>query len=279
VSSLDRVTASGGAPDAAVRHPQADWRRRHAAAFVLGAFMVFEAIHVAIAWSDARIIRSALPWLPDDWLGPVVWGCYAVIALALVAALGWWRAVGLTRLGRRGTLAVLAYPFATGLVFLVLGVHLDRSQVVPVLLVGAPLIALNEEVFFRGFALEGLRPLGWRAAIVGSAALFGAAHTVNVISGANLPFTIMQVAATTAGAITLAAIRIRTGSLWPAIALHLGLDIVALATLTAAGVSSPILVPVLVAWLVLNLSLWWYGWRLLHGRTHDELDRLYAGRD
>ena len=104
--------------------------------------------------------------------------------------------------------------------------------------------------------LEGLRPLGWRRAIIGSAALFGSAHAVNIVAGANLPFTIMQIAATTAGGVTLAAIRIRSGSLWPVIGLHIGLDVMALVSLTAGGVDSPILLPVLFAWLGLNLTLW-----------------------
>jgi acetyl-CoA acetyltransferase len=102
------------------------------------------------------------------------------------------------------------------------------------------LIALNEELFFRGFVLEGLRPQGWRWAIIGSAALFGASHTVNLVAGANLPFTFMQIAATTAGGVAFAAIRIRTGSLWPVIVLHVILDVMALTTLTGDAVDMPI---------------------------------------
>ena len=148
---------------------------------------------------------------------------------------------------------------------------------VPILLVGTPLIAFNEEAFFRGLMLESLRPLGWRRAIIGSAVLFGAGHAVNLVAGANLPFTVMQIAATTAGGITLAAIRIRSGSLWPVIALHIGLDAMALVSLTAGGVDSPFLIPILMAWLALNLTLWTYGWRLLRGRSDADLDALYDG--
>lgn len=251
------------------------WRRRHPAVFVLACFALFEGLHLLVAWDDARLFRSVVPWVPDAWLGPAIWGCYAIVAIAMVALLGWWHQVGLTRPGRRSAVALLAYPFATGLVFLALGVNLDSASILPILVVGAPLIALNEEVFFRGIVLEGLRPQGWRSAIIGSAFLFGFAHTLNVVSGAHLAFTVMQVAATTAGGITLAAIRIRSGSLWPVIALHVGLDVVALSTLTGDGADSPILLPVLFVWLGLNLTLWAYGWRLLRGRTERELDALY----
>jgi membrane protease YdiL (CAAX protease family) len=253
------------------------WHRRHPALFVLGCFAAFEAIHVAIAWNDAYLVRSVVPGLPDAWLGPVIWGFYTVLALGLVAALGWWDRIGLTRLGRRAAVAAFAYPVLTGAVFLLLGVNIERSQIVPIVLVGAPLIAINEEIFFRGIVLEGLRPQGWRNAIIGSAFLFGFAHSVNLIAGAHVAFTVMQIAATTAGGVTLAALRIRSGSLWPLIALHVVLDVMALTTLTAAGVDHPMLIPILMAWLVLNLTLWAYGWRLIRGLSDDQLDALYDG--
>ncbi len=261
-------------------HPapiRAPWRRQHPALFVLGSFTAFEAVHIAIAWDDARLVRTVLPDLPNVWLGPVIWGFYTVLALGLVAALGWWGRIGLTRPGRRTAVGALAYPVLTGSVFLLLGINIERSQVVPIVLVGAPLIALNEEIFFRGIALEGLRPQGWRNAIIGSAFLFGFAHAVNLVAGANLPFTIMQIAATTAGGVTLAALRITSGSLWPVIALHVVLDVMALTTLTAGGVDHPMLIPILMAWLALNLTLWAYGWRLIRGRSDDQLDALYDG--
>jgi membrane protease YdiL (CAAX protease family) len=253
------------------------WYRRHPAAFVLGCFVVFEAVHLAIAWNDARLVRTALPWLPDAWLGPAVWAIYSLIAVGLAAALGWLSQIGLTRPGRRAALGLLAYPLATGAVFLLLGINIERSQLVPIVLVGAPLIALNEEVFFRGIVLEGLRPQGWRNAIIGSAFLFGFAHSLNLVAGANLPFTVMQIAATTAGGVTLAALRIRSGSLWPVIGLHVALDVMALTTLTAGGVDHPMLLPILFAWFALNLTLWAYGWRLVRGRSDDQLDALYDG--
>ncbi len=252
--------------------------RRHPAAFALGLFFAFEALHVAVAWDGARLFRAALPDLPDTWLAPAVWGFYSLVVAILIGLLGAWWSVGLTRPGRRTALGLLAYPLATGAVFLLLGVNIDASLIVPVVLVGTPLVAFNEEGFFRGLMLDTLRPLGWRRAIIGSAALFGSAHVVNIVAGANLPFTVMQVAATTAGGITLAALRIRSGSLWPVMALHVGLDVMAVLTLTAGGLSSPILLPVLFGWLLLNLTLWTYGWRLLRGRTDAELDTLYDGR-
>jgi membrane protease YdiL (CAAX protease family) len=161
--------------------------------------------------------------------------------------------------------------------FLGVGVNLDPAHALPLLVVGTPLIALNEELFFRGLLLGVLRPLGWRRAITWSAVLFGVAHVLNLLSGAYPPFVAMQVAGTTAGGVTFAALRIRSGSLWPLVALHVALDAIALSTLTGPGVDSPWLLPVLFAWLAANLALVPYGWRLLRGRSEAELDRLYDG--
>ena len=253
------------------------WHRRHPAAFALGLFAGFEALHVVFALDAGRLFRMVLPGVPTVWIGPTIWGIYSVVVLCFIAVAGWWETVGLTRLGRRDAIPLRAYPVATGAVFLLLGVNIAPSEIVPVVIVGTPLIALNEEAFSRGVMLESLRPSGWRRAIIGSAVPFGGAHAVNVLAGGNLPFTVMQIAATTAGGITLAAIRIRSGSLWPVIALHIGLDLMALVSLTAGGVDSPILLPVLFAWLALNLTLWAYGWRLLRGRSDEMLDALYDG--
>ena len=96
-----------------------------------------------------------------------------------------------------------------------------------------------------------------------TAVLFGCSHLVNLVAGAYPPFTAMQVAATTAGGVAFAAIRLRSGSLWPLLVLHAAIDVVAVATLTGPATSSPILLPVLFGWLAANLALWRYGWWVL----------------
>ena len=76
---------------------------------------------------------------------------------------------------------------------------------------------------------------------------------------------------------TLAAIRIRSGSVWPPIAVHALLDTIALSTLTGDGLAVPWLVPVVVAWGLVNLALWPIGWRLLRGSSDAELTAAYDG--
>jgi hypothetical protein len=161
--------------------------------------------------------------------------------------------------------------------FLLLGYNLDAASVVPLLAVGVPLVALNEELFFRGVLLDVLKPFGWRRAVLWSSLAFGASHIANVVAGAYPPFVAMQIAATTAGGVALAAIRIRTGSLWPAMFVHLVIDLIAVSTLTGPATASPILVPVLFIWLAANLAMWRYGWRLL-GRTSSTVKAANPSR-
>jgi membrane protease YdiL (CAAX protease family) len=243
----------------------------------LALFASFEAFHVAFAWNGAGLLTTLVPGI-GVWLGPALWGIYAVIALVFTAVLHAWDRTGLTRRPAHGWVRLSWAPVAAGLPFLAFGFNLEPSAVVPLLVVGTPLIALNEELMFRGILLDLLRPLGWRRAVIWSAVLFGSGHLLNLVAGANIPFTAMQVAATTAGGVALAAIRIRTGSLWSVVAIHIVLDVVAIATLTGPAVDSPILLPVLFAWLGANLLLWRYGWSLLAGRSDEELNALADGR-
>ena len=251
--------------------------RRWPLASAIVLYALFEGVHAAMAVNGGALLDAVANGLPPVWHGPVLWAIYAALAVAPVALLGWWRETGLTRPGRRRALPLLLIPLAAGLPFLAVGLNLGATQVVPILLVGTPLIALNEELFFRGILLEVLRPTGWRRAITTTAVLFGAAHALNLLAGASLPFTVLQVAATTAGGVTLAAIRIRSGSLWPLVAVHALLDTIALSTLTGDGLAVPWLVPVVVGWGVVNLALWPIGWRLLRGSSDAELTAAYDG--
>jgi membrane protease YdiL (CAAX protease family) len=251
-------------------------RHRRAIASAVGLYGLFLGLHVLLAWDAGAVVRAVAPGI-GAWLGPVCWAAYTLFALASVALVGMGR-TGLIGRPAPGSWRLTLVPVAAGLPFLLFGVNISAGDVLPLLVVGVPLIALNEELVYRGVLLPLLRPLGWRRAVLWSSVAFGASHLVNLVSGAYPPFVAMQVAATTCGGIALAAIRIRSGSLWPVLGAHAAIDVMAVATLTGPATSSPILVPVLFGWLFANLALWRYGWRLLAGRDDAELDRLAAGR-
>ena len=74
--------------------------RAHPVASALLSFAAFEAVHAAMAWNGGRLLDAIAGSAPASWRGPILWGLYAALALLPVAALGWWRATGLTRRGR-----------------------------------------------------------------------------------------------------------------------------------------------------------------------------------
>jgi membrane protease YdiL (CAAX protease family) len=99
---------------------------------------------------------------------------------------------------------------------------------------------------FRGIFLRGLhRSFGIWVAILGSSLIFGAIHMLNVFLTGDLNGAVVQAAAAFLSGVFLAAVRLRTGSLWTGIVLHgfwdAGTFLVATgATATTAAASAPL---------------------------------------
>jgi membrane protease YdiL (CAAX protease family) len=113
--------------------------------------------------------------------------------------------------------AVYLGAFAMGIATL----GLPPTSVVIFVSINTMLVGFSEELMFRGILLQGLlsRLSIWPAIWVTSA-LFGAVHVLNVfITGELLASMIQAVAAFMSGMMFMA-IRIRSGSLWPAIVYH-----------------------------------------------------------
>ncbi len=157
-------------------------------------------------------------------LSPLQIGVQAALTLLplpFAAALGWRRAGFVPP---RGWLVML-FPLAT-VAFGYLGPLRQQPAVsiaLAVLLV--LLVALGEETAFRGVLLPLLLPRGTAFAVAVSSALFGLTHLVNLVLGAPLPGVLLQVVFAGMGAAGFAALRLRTGSLWPGIALHAAYDL------------------------------------------------------
>jgi membrane protease YdiL (CAAX protease family) len=117
-------------------------------------------------------------------------------------------------------------------------------------------IALAEELMFRGILLRGAMtglPLGY--AMFLSAALFGAMHVVNGITGQDAAGTSQQMAFALLVGFALAPIAIRTGNLWPLIIWH-WLWNLAVFTSQIAGILHPLVLPVIAMQALLCVWLW-----------------------
>lgn len=105
-------------------------------------------------------------------------------------------------------------------------------------------VAFGEEAVFRGVVLRVLLRRGVRATVLGSAACFGVMHVVNLLAGDD-PVTVGAQVLMAAGlGVAFAAVTLATGSLWPALVVHLLLD---LANALQAAVPAVHVVPAAVA--------------------------------
>nr|WP_280922894.1 DUF2171 domain-containing protein [Rubellimicrobium aerolatum] len=150
---------------------------------------------------------------------------------------------------------------------------LPPAPVVAILLVNTVLVGFSEEVMFRGFLYSGLRdrlrpwPAIWAVTL-----LFGALHTLNALVTGHLLDALQQSGNATLIGLALLAIRLRTGSIWPAVLVHASWDFGLLLLAQASGPPPPDLQlslaqRALATLPILPLGLW--GLWLLRGVGRD----------
>ncbi len=186
----------------------------------IGVFAIWTAITVAGGPAPEVGLSSLL----DAVAGQVGWSFLAAAAFALGAiGLFRWRDAGLGRPRPLRSLATLWLPLLYILAFLALAIYLGPppGPVVAMIFLNCALVGLSEELMFRGILLPAfLARFRLWPAVIAATLVFGAVHSLNaLIIGAVLPALVQSVTAFITG-LMLAAIRIRTHSLWPGIALH-----------------------------------------------------------
>jgi len=144
----------------------------------------------------------------------------AAVALSIVDRLGWYRRVGLSPPRRWNRLWLAWLPAGYVALSLIPGVG-DRALLAALGIGGLCLaIGLEEELWTRGLVLESLRWRGTTVAVVLSSVWFGLLHSLNLLSGQPASATVAQIGFATAFGLAVAAVRVRTGTLWLPIALH-----------------------------------------------------------
>lgn len=157
-----------------------------------------------------------------DGLSPLQVGLQmAVTALVLpFAAVVGAAGLGLTRGVRVPDGAVLAFPAATVAAGYLGGLREVDPSTIGLAIASVVLAGVAEELAFRGVLLRALLPCGTARAVAVSSALFGLMHVANLALGAAWHATVLQVVFAAMAGTGYAAMRRRTGSLWPPIVLH-----------------------------------------------------------
>jgi uncharacterized protein len=205
----------------AVGKPSSQFVERFPLAFVLllslGLFVISR---LASHLSGGTALRAADL---DRLLVVTVAGLYAVIVTALF---GWWREVGFNGIRRWRNLRLMLVPLLLVLLPVALGVPLEfgstlaRPAVIVAVAYASFVVAFNGELLYRGLSLHALRQQGpaWAALI--ASLFFGLGYLGDLFDGQDVGFTLVQAGYAVFAGLGYAAIRIKTGSLWPSIVVN-----------------------------------------------------------
>ncbi len=220
-------------------------------------FITQRPVLFAIVFSLAELGLGLLAFILGSLLGlpePVL----VIMALLFTTApplvfiwwLHWWGDTGFV--GATQNAQVLWFPLAIMVLPLIifgtieLEVGLVRFYLLILFLTG-----LSEEAVSRGLLLRVLLPLGKWYAVLIPAALFGVGHiTQFLFLGMPLTENLQQIAVAIPFGILYAALRLRAGSIWPLIIIHMFVDVfyvISGAADIGAGSQMPIVVKIVVA--------------------------------
>jgi uncharacterized protein len=240
----------------------------------LGALIIWTAITVIVgrlrAGGEAELVEAVTQGLNWTYL------LAAAFLLAVVASQRW-DDVGLKTAPAAGSLRLLWLPalYIAGFLAIAVFLGLPPIAVIFFVLVNTFFVGLSEELMFRGVLLQAFRHRMaiWPAILITSL-LFGGIHSLNVFTTGHLLTSVIQSGAALLSGLLFIAIRLRTGSLWPAIITH-GLWDFGTFTLGAAGGEpadpqmAPTAVQMLFPLLLVLPNALYALWLLRHvGRTH-----------
>lgn len=144
-----------------------------------------------------------------------------VLAITLISVFGWWREVGFNRPMSRRNLILLWFPLLVIALTLYGGVRVSGPFFLSAILIAVSLESIGSEMLFRGVMWRALAPSGLFRAVIVTSMLSGGLTLVRTLSSGPWPEAIYLTLTATCGGFTYAAIRWRTASLWPVIAIHL----------------------------------------------------------
>lgn len=149
-----------------------------------------------------------------------------------------------------------AIPFVViSLSTLIAGINTDQLGLIPANIFLALAVGFSEEIYFRGIIFHSWKNHSTKSAVLISAILFGICHLMNVLKGAELGYTILQIVFALFYGIAFALLLSVTESLWPCIFLHFFHDLCAFMGNDMPDATEIILVTVWVAILLVYCIL------------------------
>ena len=182
----------------------------------------------AIIWIVIYVIAMSLADMFSAMIGiekvltaPIAIGI-SVFLIVWIIKKGLGEKYGLTK----GKIDIVRYLFFIPLILMVSvnfwgGVALNFSPLETVLFVISMLgVGFMEEIIFRGFLFKALLKDNLKMAIIISSVTFGIGHVINLINGADLVPTLLQICYAIAGGFMFTIIFYKSGTLIPCIVAH-----------------------------------------------------------
>lgn len=182
----------------------------------------------AIIWIVIYVVAMSLTDMFSAMIGiekvltaPIAIGI-SVFLIVWIIKKGLGEKYGLTK----GKIDIVRYLFFIPLILMVSvnfwgGVALNFSPLETVLFVISMLgVGFMEEIIFRGFLFKALLKDNLKMAIIISSVTFGIGHVINLINGADLVPTLLQICYAIAGGFMFTIIFYKSGTLIPCIVAH-----------------------------------------------------------
>jgi membrane protease YdiL (CAAX protease family) len=232
----------------------------------LGVLAVWLALTLGGHWLTSSGGQQSLADAAGGSIG-VTWALAALFALAVSLIADDRRAVGLCA-PQPLMPSRLAWPpllYALLMLFLAWASDLPPRGVVLIVACNTAFVAISEELMFRAILLRGLmeRYAIWPA-VLASTAIFGIVHAANGFSTGDFSAAFWQSIAAGMQGVCYAAIRLRTGSVWPMVVVHGIWDFSLMTSMLAAAADGEASALPFAALLAV-LPLFLYGLYLLRG--------------
>lgn len=167
-----------------------------------------------------KVLPLLVPGLPDIALKLIVLAVQLLVVVAWLTGLGWWREAGFNRPSAWHSLHLYWLPLLLMALFpVLLGVQPGNLAALAPIVIMALVIGFQEDAVYRGLIVRANLPHGTMRTVLTSAVLFGLIHATAIMFR-DPGFVLTQIVASGLGGIGLAALRLRTNTIWPLVLLH-----------------------------------------------------------
>ncbi len=188
------------------------------------AVAIIYAVDIAFVLGGAALLSMWFPNIPGYGYGLSQSLILVLVGVLVVAA--WlsaghfWRRAGFVGPSEWRDLRLFWLPALLVFVPFVAGIRPLPTDALLTLMVAYAATAFFEEGTYRGLILGLLRPRGVWTSVIVSSLLFGLVHLTNIVLRGNPGLIALQALGAATDGVGMAALRIRTRTVWPGIALH-----------------------------------------------------------